>query len=445
MKNIPSACVILAAGKGTRMKSALPKVMHELAGLPMLGHVLHTAVIALKPERTVLVLGAQMENVAQFVRQGGTSIDVAIQAVQQGTGDAVKAALPGLTGFSGKVFVLYGDTPLITLQTLARLQESDAAITVLGMHLHHADRTYGRLVLNAQGTLEKIVEYKDATAEERAITLCNSGVMAIEAEHLPRWLAQLSNHNAKGEYYLTDIVAMARSEKLDCAVVEASEEELHGVNDRAQLAQAETIVQWRLRHYAMEQGVTLLDPASVYFSYDTQLAPDILIEPHVFFGPGVKIESGAHIRAFSHLEQTQVGKDAIIGPFARLRPGADIGAKARIGNFVEIKQATISEGAKVNHLSYIGDAHIGIHANIGAGSVTCNYDGFQKHYTRVGDHAFIGSNTALVAPVEIGNSAIVGAGSVITEDVEADSLSMTRPNQLHRQGWAKQFRLRKSN
>jgi bifunctional UDP-N-acetylglucosamine pyrophosphorylase/glucosamine-1-phosphate N-acetyltransferase len=453
MKNIATApvttaCVILAAGKGTRMKSALPKVLHCLAGRSMVEHVVATAQEALEPERMVLVTAAGMAESFSFLQKIEENLALAEQNQQLGTGDAVRAALPALADFSGIVFVLYGDTPLIQPATLVQMQAAmaaqNAAIGVLGMRPCDP-AAYGRLILNETGGLERIVEFKDASPAEQAVDLCNSGVMAIRAEHLGKWLQALTNHNAKNEYYLTDIVALARAENQHCVVVEAPEEELLGVNDRSQLAEAEALMQQRLRAEAMAQGVTLQDPATVYFSYDTKIGQDVVIEPNVFFGVGVKIGSNVTIRAFSHCEQTHIGNHASIGPFARLRPGAEIGEHARIGNFVEIKQSTLEAGAKVNHLSYIGDAHIGVHANIGAGTITCNYDGFQKHHTRVGSHAFIGSNTALVAPIEIGANAIVGAGSVITEDVEADSLSMTRPTQLHRQGWAKQFRLRKRN
>lgn len=448
MKNLATACVILAAGKGTRMKSALPKVMHAIAGCPMLGHAMATAQEALQPERMIVVTAEGMDNVAQYAQKVCASTQIAIQHQQAGTGDAVRAALPALDGFSGVVFVLYGDTPLIKPDTLrvmqTTLEQSNAAIAVLGMRPCDP-AAYGRLILNDKGELDRIVEFKDASPAEQQVDLCNSGVMAIRMESLPNWLNNLTNNNAKKEYYLTDLVAMARADKRSCIVVEAPEEDLMGVNDRAQLAEAEEILQQRLRQQAMENGVTLLDPASVYFSYDTTLGSDVIVEPNVFFGVGVKVAEGVHIKAFSHFESTNIGAGAIVGPFARLRPGAEIGEKARIGNFVEIKQATLGAGAKVNHLSYIGDAHIGVQANIGAGTITCNYDGFDKYQTRVGDNAFVGSNTALVAPVEIGANAIVGAGSVITEDVEADSLSMTRPNQLHRPNWAKQFRLRKRN
>jgi bifunctional UDP-N-acetylglucosamine pyrophosphorylase/glucosamine-1-phosphate N-acetyltransferase len=448
MRNNATACVILAAGKGTRMKSTLPKVMHAIASRPMLGHAMATAVEALSPERMIMVTAPAMDNVAEYAKGIAANVQIAIQHNQSGTGDAVRAALPALEGFEGVVFVLYGDTPLIRPATLSLMHETllktNAGLAVLGMRPCDP-AAYGRLITNENGELEKIVEFKDATPAEQQIDLCNSGVMAMRAEYLPKWLGQLTNNNAKGEYYLTDLVEFARVDKLSCVVVEAPEEDLMGVNDRAQLAEAEQIIQQRLRLSAMENGVTLLDPASVYFSFDTQLDSDVTVEPQVFFGVGVTVASGVSIRAFSHLEKTTIGANAAIGPFARLRPGADIGEKARVGNFVEIKQATLGAGAKVNHLSYIGDAHIGVQANIGAGTITCNYDGFDKYLTVVGDHAFVGSNTALVAPVEIGNNAIVGAGSVITEDVEADALSMTRPNQLHRPGWAKQFKLRKKN
>lgn len=414
----------------------------------MLGHVIATAQEALSPQKTFIVLAEGMENVAKTARETLATAEIAIQKQQLGTGDAVKAALPALADFKGIVFVLYGDTPLIQSATLQAMREAltaqpQAGMAVLGMR-PAVPAAYGRLVLNSQGELERIVEFKDATAEERTIGLCNSGVMAFRAEYLAGWLNKLQNNNSNQEYYLTDVVALARQDGLRCLVVEAPEEDMLGVNDRVQLAEAEAVIQQRLRTKAMLNGVTLQHPETVYFSYDTEIGRDVVIEPHVVFGIGVKVADGVTIRAFSHFQQTTIGEAAIIGPYARLRPGAQIGENAHIGNFVEIKQAVIEKGAKVNHLSYVGDAHIGAAANIGAGTITCNYDGFQKHHTQVGAGAFIGSNTALVAPVTIGQNAIVGAGSVITEDVEGDSLSMTRPAQIHRHGWAAKFRLKKS-
>ena len=443
MTNPSIACVILCAGQGTRMKSATPKVLHEIAGLPMVGHVLKTA-SQLDPQELVVVTGPQMPLVAKTVNELDYDVQNAIQEEALGTAHAVRAAEDALEGFEGVVFVLYGDTPLIEVETLRKMTKSTATVTVLGMR--PADpAAYGRLVCDADGNLERIVEFKEASDEERAITLCNSGVMAVKAKDMFRYLAQVKNDNSKGEYYLTDLVELARKEGQSCAVVEASEESLLGVNDRIDLANAEAAYQQRVRAQIMRDGVTLQSPETVSFSHDTEIARDVVIEPNVFFGQGVEVKSGARIRAFSHLEGCVVHKKAIIGPYTRLRPGANIGAEARIGNFVEIKNAELEEGAKVNHLSYVGDAHVGAHANLGAGTITCNYDGFQKYRTTIGDHAFIGSNSALVAPVEIGEGAIVGAGSTITEDVEPDALSMTRPQQLHRIGWAQNFRTKKQN
>jgi bifunctional UDP-N-acetylglucosamine pyrophosphorylase/glucosamine-1-phosphate N-acetyltransferase len=443
MKNVPIACVILCAGQGTRMKSSMPKVLHAIAGLPMMGHVLYSAA-ALNPEEVVAVIGPKMPEVEQVIHSLDLGAQIAVQQEALGTGHAVKSAADSLEGFEGKVLVLYGDTPLIEQETLEQMAQSEAAVTVLGMRPEDP-AAYGRLICDEAGNLQKIVEFKDANAEERAVNLCNSGVMAVEAKALWGYLEKLTNDNANGEYYLTDVVAMAVAEGKKCAVIEAEESSLLGVNDRNQLAQAEAIYQQRARHQAMQSGVTLQAPETVTFCYDTEIANDVVIEPNVVFAAGVEVASGARIRAFSYLEGCSVGEGAVIGPYARLRPGANIGKEARIGNFVEIKNADLEEGAKVNHLSYVGDAHVGTHANIGAGTITCNYDGFQKYRTTIGDHAFIGSNSALVAPVEIGEGAIVGAGSTITEDVDPDALAMTRPQQLHRAGWAQQFRTKRQN
>lgn len=443
MKKPSIACVVLCAGQGTRMKSTLPKVLHEVAGLPMIGHVLETAT-QLKPEEIVVVVGPKMGAVEKAVTGLDYDARFAVQHEALGTGHAVRAAEEALEDFDGMVLVLYGDTPLIEAETLRAMTMTKAAVTVLGMRPKDPG-AYGRLICDAKGNLQRIVEFKDAKEKERAVDLCNSGVMAVQAKDLFKYLSKLKNNNAKGEYYLTDIVEMAVKDGKKCAVVEAPEASLLGVNDRADLAQAEAAWQQRARVNFMKSGVTLIAPESVTFCHDTEIEKDVIIEPNVFFGHGVEIHSGAHIKAFSHLEGAVVGKDAVIGPYARLRPGANIGKDVKIGNFVEIKNADIESGAKVNHLSYVGDARVGTHANIGAGTITCNYDGFQKYRTTIGDHAFIGSNSALVAPVEIGEGAIVGAGSVITEDVEADALSMTRPQQLHRLGWALQFRNKRQN
>ncbi len=440
----PLACVILAAGKGSRMKSDLPKVLHRVAGRPMIGHVL-AAVKALDPDHVVVVVGPGMDAVAEAVAPFPT----AVQAEQRGTADAVRSAFGLLEGFTGDVVVLYGDTPLVTPDTLramvaARRQAGDPAVVVLGMR--PADPgAYGRLVLNPRGGLEKIVEYLDATEEERRVTLCNAGLMAFDGARMFDLVGRIGNTNAKGEYYLTDVVEIARGAGMGCAVVEAAPAEVVGVNSRAELADVEALMQRRLRRAAMDGGATLTDPDSVTFSVDTRLGRDVVVGPCVVFGPGVTVGDRVEIKPFSHLEQVRVEAGAQIGPFARLRPGAEIGPDAHIGNFVEVKNARIEAGAKVNHLTYIGDARVGAGANIGAGTITCNYDGFTKSLTDIGAGAFIGSNSSLVAPVTVGDGAIVGAGSVVTSDVEADALVVSRGRQQAYPGWARRFRERKRN
>jgi len=438
-----TAAVVLAAGKGTRMKSALPKVLHPLAGRPMIGHVL-AALEGLPLARTVVVVGPGMEAVASAAAPS----PCVMQKAQLGTGDAVKAARAALAGFTGDILVVFADTPLVTPATLesllaARARPPGPAIAVLGMRLPHPG-SYGRLVLDAQGRLERIVEARDASQAEREITLCNSGVMVADGPLLFDLLEGLSNDNAKKEYYLTDVVRLARGRGLACAVVEGPPDELAGINSRAELAAAESAMQNRLRGAALEAGATLLGPETVYLSFDTRLGRDVRIGPYVVFGPGVAVEDGAEIRAFCHIERAHVGRSAVIGPFARLRPGAKVGAGAHVGNFVEIKNAELMPGAKANHLSYIGDARIGANANVGAGTITCNYDGFAKALTEIGEGAFIGSNTALVAPVKVGARAIVGAGSVITRDVAPDALAVARASQSDVAGGATRFRERKS-
>lgn len=438
----PLACVILAAGKGTRMKSDLPKVLHRVAGLPMLGHVLNV-VQSLSPDRVVVVVGPGMESVTAAAAPARS----VIQQNQLGTGDALRAAFAELAGFTGDVIVLYGDTPLITPDTLrlmiaARDGADDPAVVGLGMRPTDPG-TYGRMILNKDGGLERIVEYLDASAEERTVTLCNAGLMAFDGRRMFDVVGRISNENAKGEYYLTDAVEIARSAGMACAVAEAPAEEVVGVNSRAELAEVELLLQRRLRKAAMDNGATLTDPDSVFFSADTKLGRDVVVGPNVIFGPGVVVADRVDIKPFSHLEQVTIDQGAQIGPYARLRPGAVIGADAHIGNFVEIKNAHVEAGAKVNHLTYIGDARIGARANIGAGTITCNYDGFSKSLTEIGAGAFIGSNSSLVAPVRIGDGAIVGAGSVITSAVEADALVVSRGRQLAYAGWARKFRERK--
>jgi len=436
------ACIILAAGKGTRMKSDLPKVLHPVAGVPMVGHVL-AAARALEPDRIVVVVGPGMDNVAGAVHPALT----VVQQRQQGTADAVAAARTHLDGFEGDVLVLFGDTPLMRAETLrrmvaARRMDGDPALVVLGMRPDDPG-AYGRLITGADGNLERIVEFLDASPEERAVNLCNAGLMAFDGRRLWSILDRIGNDNAKGEYYLTDAVAVARRQGWACAVVEGDAEEVLGVNSRAELAEAEKILQNRLRRAAMENGATLTDPDTVWLTPDTKLGRDVLVGPNVFFGPGVVVEDGVEIRAFCHLEGVLIRKGASVGPFARLRPGADIGEGAHIGNFVEVKAATLGAGAKANHLAYLGDADIGAGSNIGAGTITCNYDGFLKHRTTIGAGAFIGSNSTLVAPVRIGDGAIVGGGSVITSAVPDDALAVGRARQTLLEGWAVRYRERK--
>ncbi|HYD70817.1 bifunctional UDP-N-acetylglucosamine diphosphorylase/glucosamine-1-phosphate N-acetyltransferase GlmU [Azospirillum sp.] len=442
MPHRPLACVILAAGKGTRMKSDLPKVLHRVAGRPMVGHVL-AAVAELDPDHVVVVVGPGMDDVAAAVAPYPT----AVQEQQRGTADAVRAAFGLLEGFNGDVLVLYGDTPLVTPETLramvnARRQAGNPAVVVLGMRPDDPG-AYGRLILNARGGLEKIVEYLDASEEERAVTLCNAGLMAFDGARMTGLINRIGNANAKGEFYLTDVVQIARTEGLPCAVVEGTPAEVIGVNSRAELAEVERIMQRRLRKAAMDNGATLIDPDSVFFSPDTRLGRDVVVGPNVVFGPGVTVADRVEIKPFCHLEQVSVASGAVIGPYARLRPGAEIGEDAHIGNFVEIKNARIEAGAKVNHLTYIGDARVGAKANIGAGTITCNYDGFGKYHTDIGAGAFIGSNSSLVAPVKVGDGAIVGAGSVVTTDVEGDAMAVARGRQQAYPGWAARFRERK--
>ena len=430
--------VILAAGKGTRMKSDRPKVMHPVAGRTMLNHVLDAAA-ALGPERVVVVVGPDMPDVTATAAPH----PVVVQEHQAGTADAVRTALPALEGFTGTVLVLYGDTPLVTAGTLSRLAgalagETAPAVAVLGMR--PADPTgYGRLILGGDG-LQAIVEHADAGPEQRSVTLCNAGLMALDGARLPALLDGIGNDNAKGEFYLTDAVAVARRQGWACAVAEGDAAEMAGVNSRADLAGVEAVMQDRLRLAAMGAGATLLDPATTWLSWDTRLGRDVTVGQSVAFGPGVTVADGVEILPFCHLEGVSVASGAVIGPFARLRPGASIGPGARIGNFVEVKNAIVEDGAKVNHLSYVGDARIGARANIGAGTITCNYDGFLKHHTDIGKGAFIGSNTALVAPVTVGDGAIVAAGSTVTVDVPADALALARGIQTNRTGLGRKLR-----
>ena len=437
------ACVILAAGKGTRLKSKTPKVLHPVAGQPMIRHVADV-VDALAPQRAVIVVGPDMDAVAA----AADPWDVAIQRQQRGTADAVRAAADQLSGFEGDVLVVFGDTPLITVETLQhmidrRREADDPAVVVLGMRPDDPAQ-YGRLVVDQGGNLEAIVEFADASPEQKSIRLCNGGLMAFDGRRLSEVLAGIEDGNAQGEFYLTDAVEVARGLGHVCAFVEGSAVEVHGINSRAELAMAEAYMQDRLRAAAMAGGATLIDPGSVFLASDTELGRDVTIGPSVVFGPGVTVEDDVEIRAFSHIEGAVVRSGAIVGPYARLRPGAEIGMGARVGNFVEIKNATLGDGAKANHLSYLGDAGIGAGANIGAGTITCNYDGYLKHRTEIGEGAFIGSNTALAAPVRVGDRANVGAGSVITRDVPDDALAVARGEQVEKPGAAKRYRERKA-
>jgi len=438
--NRPVAAIVLAAGKGTRMKSDLHKVLHPIAGRSMLLHLVDS-IAALDPARTVVVTGAGREQVEAAVAPLG--IATALQAEQLGTGHAVAQAEAALAGFDGDVLILYGDVPLVSTTTmramLDRLAAPDApAIVVLGFRPSDAG-VYGRIIAH-DGVIEKMVEYKDATDAERAVDLCNSGLMAVRSEDLFALLARVGNDNAAGEYYLPDIVMLAAADGRRSAVIKTSAGEVAGVNSRAELAAVEADWQVQRRVRAMAEGATLIAPETVWFAHDTQIGRDVVIEPNVFFGPGVTIADGVVIHAFSHIEGARIGAKAEVGPFARLRPGAVMGEASKIGNFVEMKKAVLGAGAKASHLTYLGDAEVGEGANIGAGTITCNYDGFFKYKTVIGAGAFIGSNSALVAPVTIGAGATVGAGSVITADVDPDALALARARQEARPGWGKRFR-----
>ncbi len=435
----PVAAVVLAAGMGTRMKSDLHKVLHPIAGRTMLMHLLAN-VDALAPAAKVVVVGARREQVEAAV--AGTGATVVTQEPQLGTGHAVLQAQSALAGFDGDVLVMFGDVPLVKAETMQRMLDAltgDVACAVLGFRPADA-AAYGRVIARADGTIEKMVEYKDASAAERNVTLCNSGLMAVRSADLWPLLARVGNDNAAGEYYLPDVVTIATADGRRSVVVETDADEVAGINSRAELATVEAKWQTAKRIEMMAAGVTLIDPATVWFAFDTMVGRDVLIEPGCFFGPGVVVEDGATLRAFSHLEGARVGPRAEVGPYARLRPGAKLGEKSKVGNFVEVKKATLGKGAKANHLTYIGDAEIGANANVGAGTITCNYDGFFKYKTVIGEGAFIGSNSSLVAPVTIGDGAIVGAGSVVTRDVTADALALVRAEQSEKPGWAAKFR-----
>ena len=427
--------IILAAGEGTRMRSALPKVMHKVGGLPMLGHALASARAA-GATRQAVVVGPEAGAVKTFVKAAAPEAATYLQAERLGTAHGVLAARKEFKASPDDVIVLYGDTPLVTVATLKRLRRALAAgadVVVLGFR--SGDPTgYGRLLVE-DGRLVAIREERDASAAERQVDLCNAGVMGLRGA-AASLLKKIGNNNAKGEYYLTDLVAIASDAGLKVVTIEGDESEFLGVNSRVELAAAERVFQDRARRSAMDSGVTLVSPETVWFSHDTRLERDVTIEPNVFFAPGVSVAEGATIRANSHIDGARIGAGAIVGPFARLRPGADIRPNAHIGNFVEVKNAVIDEGAKVNHLTYIGDANVGAAANIGAGTITCNYDGFAKHHTEIGAGAFVGSNSALVAPVTIGKGAYVASGSVITTDVPDEAMAIARGRQVNKPAWA---------
>ncbi|KRC81687.1 bifunctional UDP-N-acetylglucosamine diphosphorylase/glucosamine-1-phosphate N-acetyltransferase GlmU [Sphingomonas sp. Root241] len=437
----PIAAIILAAGKGTRMKSDTHKVLHPLAGRPMLLHLIDS-VDALDPARNIVVVGAGREQVEAAVQPLGAET---VQQVEQlGTGHAVRMAEDALAGFEGDVLILYGDVPLVSTATMRRMLErlhgADAPVAVVLGFRPFDPGAYGRVIADGQGHIVKMVEFKDASAEERAETLCNSGLMAVGAKNLFALLAQVTNANAAGEYYLPDVVMLAAAAGRHSAVIEADAHEVTGVNSRGELAALEAEWQQARRARAMADGATLVAPETVWFAHDTKLGRDVLIEPNVFFGPGVEIADRVTIHGFSHIEGARIASGASVGPYARLRPGTVLGEGARVGNFVETKKTVLGKGAKANHLTYLGDADVGAGANIGAGTITCNYDGFFKYRTSIGEGAFIGSNSALVAPVAIGRDATVGAGSVVTQDVEAGALALARARQEARPGWGTRFR-----
>ena len=436
--------IVLAAGEGTRMRSSRAKVLHAIAGRSLLAHVL-LAVKGAGTTATAVVVGSGSDAVAAEAKRVLPKAEVFVQPERRGTAHAVLAARSALAKGADDILVIFGDTPLISATTLSRLRDAlhhGASVAVLGFRA--ADPTgYGRLITQGH-RLVAIREDKDASEEERKITLCNGGLMALRGEVALDILDRIEDHNAKREFYLTDAVAIADRMALEAVVLETQEDEVRGINTKAQLADAEDAMQWRLRDAAMDAGVTMVAPETVYLCVDTTFGRDVTIEPNVVFGPGVTVEEGAVIHAFCHLEGAHVGKHASVGPFARLRPGAKLGTKTRIGNFVEVKEAEIEDGAKANHLSYIGDGRVGAGANIGAGTIFCNYDGKQKHRTEVGKGAFIGSNSALVAPVKIGDNAYVGSGSVITDDVPAGALAIGRGRQVVKPDWAKRATAKKA-
>ena len=433
----PRAAVILAAGKSTRMKSVKSKVLHEVGGRPLLGWT-HALASRQGCERVICVVGEANADVRAYAE--GLGMEIAVQEPQEGTGHAVLCAKDALAGFEGDVIVLYADTPLITEKTVAKVFTTleSADVAVLGFEAEEPG-AYGRLI-EADGELQAIVEAKEASPEQLQVRLCNSGVIAGDWSKMLEALGKVTNDNAKGEYYLTDVIGLVRDAGGSAKAVRGDESEMLGVNGREELAQAHKAFQDNMRALVMGEGVTLRDPETTYFSWDTEIARDAVIGEHVVFGPGVKVGSHTVIHPFCHIEGTEIGKHAQIGPFARLRPGTHLSDKTKVGNFVETKKAVVGEGSKINHLSYIGDAELGAGVNIGAGTITCNYDGYRKHKTIIGDGAFVGTNSSLVAPVTVGKGAYLGSGGVVTEDVPADALAVARAKQVNKEGWAAKFR-----
>jgi bifunctional UDP-N-acetylglucosamine pyrophosphorylase/glucosamine-1-phosphate N-acetyltransferase len=432
--------IVLAAGEGTRMRSRTPKVLHQVGGCSLRGHVMKAASAA-GAGNLAIVVGPDHGAVSADARQYAPNVQIFEQRERRGTAHAVLSAHMAIARGADDILVIFGDTPLVRAETLSKLRRAlseGAAVAVLGFKPANP-QGYGRLVMLGR-ELVAIREERDATPEERKMGVCNGGLMALAGKQALAILKRIGNSNAKGEFYLTDAVAIARDMGLKAVAIETSEDDVRGINTRVQLAEAEAVLQRRLRMAALEAGVTMIAPETVYLSADTKFGKDVTIEPNVVFGPGVTVEDGATIRSFSHLEGARVGKGARVGPFARLRPGADLGKDVHIGNFVEVKEAKIEAGAKANHLAYIGDARVGEGANVGAGTITCNYDGVAKHRTDIGKGAFIGSNTALVAPVKIGDGAYIGTGTVVTKDVPAGALALARAKQTVKEGWAKRLR-----
>jgi bifunctional UDP-N-acetylglucosamine pyrophosphorylase/glucosamine-1-phosphate N-acetyltransferase len=439
MKNKDSlAIVILAAGKGTRMKSDKPKVMHEIAGRPMIGWLIEVAE-SLNPEKIIVVTAPGMDDVAAAVAPH----QVAIQTTQRGTGDAVKPALPFLKGFDGKVLILLGDEPFLDRAVLEEMIGWNGLSVMAVRPL--SPKGLGRMIANEDGTLDRIVEEKDASPEQKEIRLCNAGNFCVPATHLAKWLDQLQSNNAQNEFYLTDIPKIAEKDGYLTYVVETDVQWVWGINTRAELAEHERMAQVRLRDRAMENGATLVDPNTIYLSFDTVLGRDVVVEPNVVFGPGVVVADNVVIHAFSHLEGVKIESGASVGPYARLRPGTHLKENSKVGNFVELKKTTLGAGSKINHLSYIGDTSVGTKTNIGAGTITCNYDGFDKFKTNIGDGVFVGSNSTLVAPLKLEEGSFIAAGSVVTDDVPTNALFIARVAGAVKEGWATVFRRKKKD